>query len=163
MSTAAVQEPVIELRNVGVAYSSHLTMFRRRRYWGVKDLTLDVYQGETLGVVGRNGAGKSTLLKLLANILAPDAGTMVHRTKKVSLLSLQVGFNQHLSGRENAILSGILLGMTRRDVERQMDEIFAFAELENFIDAPVHSYSSGMKARLGFGVAFQADPDVLLV
>src|SRR5262249_15432514 len=136
---------------------------RSNAFWALHDVSFDLRHGETLGVIGRNGAGKSTLLRLLAGILAPDTGSIMRKTDKVSLLALQAGFIPALTRRENAVLSGILLGMERADIESRMDEIVRFAELEQFIDEPVRTYSSGMRARLGFTVAFQADPDVLLI
>ena len=154
---------VIELRNVGVCYTRKSGMLRSSKFWALHDVSFDLYHGETLGVIGRNGAGKSTLLRLLAGIIAPDTGEVIHRVERVSLLALQAGFVQHLTGRQNAILNGILLGLTRRQVEERMDAMIRFAELEDFIDEPLRTYSSGMRARLGFTVAFQADPDVLLV
>lgn len=99
----------------------------------------------------------------MAGILAPDTGEVIRKTERVSLLALQAGFMPALTGRQNAILSGILLGLSRKQVEERMDEMVRFAELEQFIDEPLRTYSSGMRARLGFTVAFQADPDVLLV
>lgn len=155
--------PVMSLRNVGVYYSRDDAMFSREKFWALQDVSFDLYQGETLGVIGRNGAGKSTLLKLLAGIFVADRGEVVRTELKASLLSLQVGFIGYLTGRENAILSGILLGMHRSEIEAKMDQIIEFSELGEFIDKPVRTYSSGMRARLGFGVAFQADPDILLI
>ena len=154
---------IIELKNVGVRYRRKAGFMRSNTFWALHDVSFDLKHGETLGVIGRNGAGKSTLLRLLAGILAPDTGTILHKTDRVSLLALQAGFIPALTGRENAVLSGILLGMTRAEVEARMDEMVRFAELEDFIDEPVRAYSSGMRARLGFTVAFQADPDVLLI
>jgi lipopolysaccharide transport system ATP-binding protein len=154
---------IIELKNVGVRYRRKAGFMRSNAFWALHDISFDLRHGETLGVIGRNGAGKSTLLRLLAGILAPDTGSVLHKTDRVSLLALQAGFIPALTGRENAVLSGILLGMGRAEVELRMDEMVRFAELEEFIDEPVRTYSSGMRARLGFTVAFQADPDVLLV
>ncbi|HEY4126605.1 MAG TPA: ABC transporter ATP-binding protein [Gammaproteobacteria bacterium] len=156
-------ETIIELKNVGVRYRRKAGFMRSNAFWALHDVSFNLKHGETLGVIGRNGAGKSTLLRLLAGILAPDRGVVVSHTDRVSLLALQAGFIPALTGRENAVLSGILLGMKRADVEARMDEMVRFAELEQFIDEPVRTYSSGMRARLGFTVAFQADPDVLLV
>lgn len=156
-------EKVIELRNVGVCYTRKTGLFRSTKFWALHDVNFDLYHGETLAVIGRNGAGKSTLLRLLAGIIAPDTGEVIRRVERVSLLALQAGFIQSLTGRQNAILSGIMLGLTRREVEERMDAMIRFAELEDFIDEPLRTYSSGMRARLGFTVAFQADPDVLLV
>ena len=156
-------DTVIELKNIGVRYRRKAGFMRSNAFWALHDVSFDLKHGENLGVIGRNGAGKSTLLRLLAGILAPDTGSIVHRVERVSLLALQAGFIPALTGRENAVLSGILLGMKRAEVEARMDEMVRFAELENFIDEPVRTYSSGMRARLGFTVAFQADPDVLLI
>ena len=156
---------VLELRNVGVCYRRRRGLFTRRAagFWAIHDLSLELCRGETLGVVGRNGAGKSTLLRLLAGITRPDRGEYVNHGYQAALLSLQVGFVQHLSGRENVMLSGLLLGLPRREIARRMDSIIAFAELEEFIDEPIQTYSSGMRARLGFSTAFHVNPDILLI
>jgi len=156
-------ETVIELHNVGVCYARRSGFMRSSKFWALHDVSFKLQHGETLGVIGHNGAGKSTLLRLLAGILSPDHGEVVTRAGRVSLQSLQVGFVPYLSGRDNAILSGIMLGMRRSAVLEKMDEICDFAELGDFFDEPVRSYSSGMRARLGFAVAFQADPDVILI
>lgn len=156
-------DAIIELKNVGVRYRRKAGFMRSSAFWALHDVSFDLRHGETLGVIGRNGAGKSTLLRLLAGIIAPDTGEMIRRTERVSLLALQAGFVPALTGRQNATLSGILLGLTHRQVEERMDDMIRFAELEQFIDEPLRTYSSGMRARLGFTVAFQADPDVLLV
>ena len=154
---------VINLNNVGVRYKRRTGFMRSADFWALHDVSFDLYQGETLGVIGHNGAGKSTLLRLLARILDPDKGTVTSKVDRVSLLSLQVGFVPNLSGRQNAILAGILLGMSHRQMLEKMPSIIGFSELEEFIDEPVRTYSSGMRARLGFAVAFQADPDVILI
>lgn len=156
-------QPIIELRNVGVCYTRRAGFMRHARFWALHDVSFDLRSGETLGIVGRNGAGKSTMLLLLAGIMSPNQGSIVHRTHSISLLSLGVGFVPYLTGRQNAVLSGLLLGLTRQQIEEHMDEIVAFSELGGFIDQLVRTYSSGMKARLGFAVAFQADPDIILV
>lgn len=155
--------PIISLRNVGVAYLRSRRILRQDPFWALKDVSFDLHQGEVLGVVGRNGAGKSTLLQLLADIIRPDRGTLVNRGVRAELLTLRLGFIPHLSGRENVILSGLLLGYRRTDLLKRMDDIVAFAELEDFIDQPLKTYSSGMGARLGFSVALQLNPDVLLI
>jgi lipopolysaccharide transport system ATP-binding protein len=155
----------IELRNVGVCYRRRRGLMTRRgsAFWALRDVSLVLHRGETLGVIGRNGAGKSTLLRLLAGITRPDRGEIVDRGFQAALLSLQVGFVQYLSGRENVMLSGLLLGLKRREIAERMDEIVRFAELEEFIDEPIQSYSSGMRARLGFSTAIHVDPDILLI
>jgi len=157
------QPPILSLKNVGIFYAQKKRMFKKNIYWALKDITFDLHHGETLGVIGRNGAGKSTLLRLLAGILAPDRGEIMRNNAHVSLLSLSVGFSPHLTGRQNAILSGLLLGMRRRQIAEKMDDIIAFADIGDFFDQPVRSYSTGMSARLGFSVAIQADQDVMLV
>jgi lipopolysaccharide transport system ATP-binding protein len=153
----------LRLSNVGVSYERRHGLFRRQEFWALEDVSFSLFHGETLGVIGRNGAGKSTLLRLLAGIIGPDRGKVERFGCRASLLSLQAGFLPRLTGRENAILSGVLLGLSREFVLERMASIIAFAELEESIDEPLHSYSAGMKARLGFSVAFQADPDILLV
>jgi len=129
----------------------------------VRDVTFDVPRGRTLGVIGRNGSGKSTLLKLVAGITKPTTGT-VHVNGRISaLIELGAGFHPEISGRENVFINGIMLGLTKREIARRFDEIVEFAEMTDFIDAPVKTYSSGMYMRLGFAVAIHVDPDVLLV
>lgn len=159
-----MSDRLLELQHVGVAYHRGRNPFGHDRYWALKDVTLSLRRGETLGITGKNGAGKSTLLKLIAGIIAPDQGTLSKQPGvRASLLSLQVGFAPLLTGRENAILSGMLLGRTAKHMRAAMDAIIEFSELKDFIDEPVASYSNGMKARLGFSVAMQADPDILLI
>ena len=155
---------MISARHVGVSYWLKQGALRRKRYWALKDISFDLYKGESLGIIGKNGCGKSTLLRLLANTMCPDCGELVGvDTIRTSLLSLQLGFVNYLPGRENAVLSGMFLGMTKREIESRMDDIIEFSELGEFIDQPLSTYSSGMRARLGFAVAFQLEPDVLLV
>jgi len=153
----------MSLQNVGVSYRRRAGMLRWSRYWALNDISFDLFRGETLGVIGRNGVGKSTLLQVMAGIISPDKGVIVRNDCSVSLLSLQVGFIPHLTGRENAVLSGMLLGIHRVDIEKAMPEIIEFSGLGGFIDEPVRSYSTGMRARLGFSVSIQINPDVILV
>ncbi|HEY0872895.1 MAG TPA: ABC transporter ATP-binding protein [Vicinamibacterales bacterium] len=129
----------------------------------VKNVTVSVPRGQTLGVIGRNGSGKSTLLKLVAGITKPTTGTVTVHGRISALIELGAGFHPEISGRENVFINGIMLGLTRREITRRFDEIVEFAEMEDFIDAPVKTYSSGMYMRLGFAVAIHVDPDVLLV
>jgi ABC-type polysaccharide/polyol phosphate transport system ATPase subunit len=126
-------------------------------------VTFDVPRGRTLGVIGRNGSGKSTLLKLVAGITKPTTGTVKVNGRISALIELGAGFHPEISGRENVFINGIMLGLTKREITRRFDEIVDFAELQDFIDAPVKTYSSGMYMRLGFAVAIHVDPDVLLV
>jgi ABC-type polysaccharide/polyol phosphate transport system ATPase subunit len=127
------------------------------------DVSFQVAAGETVGVIGPNGSGKSTLLKLLAGILQPTSGSLSVRGRLAALLELGAGFHPEISGRDNVELSGLLIGLTRREIAARFDEIVRFAEIEEFLDAPVKTYSSGMAVRLGFSIAAHSDPDVLLV
>ena len=129
----------------------------------LKGVSFDVAAGRTLGIVGRNGSGKSTMLKLVAGITKPTSGTVTVRGRISALIELGAGFHPEISGRENVFINGIMLGLTKREITRRFDEIVEFAELKDFIDAPVKNYSSGMYMRLGFAVAVHVDPDVLLV
>ena len=132
-------------------------------FWALDEVSLTVRQGETLGILGRNGSGKSTLLKCICGVLQPTKGEVAVRGKLAGLLELGAGFQQDLTGRENIYLNGSLLGMSKREVDRAFDAIVDFSELEEFIDGPVKFYSSGMAVRLGFAVAVNVDPDVLVV
>ena len=129
----------------------------------LNNVTVSVPRGQTLGVIGRNGSGKSTLLKLVAGITKPTSGTVTVNGRISALIELGAGFHPEISGRENVFINGIMLGLTKREVTRRFDEIVDFAELKEFIDAPVKTYSSGMYMRLGFAVAIHVDPEVLLV
>jgi ABC-2 type transport system ATP-binding protein len=132
-------------------------------FWALRDVNVDVNQGETFGILGRNGCGKSTLLKCVAGILKPTTGEIRVRGSLAAMLELGAGFQPDLSGRDNIFLNGSLLGLSRADIEKRFDDIVAFAELEDFIDNQVKFYSSGMYVRLGFAVAVNVEPDVLLV
>lgn len=132
-------------------------------FWALRNVTLQVEQGEVLGVIGRNGAGKSTLLKLFSQITSPTEGRIRIRGKIASLLEVGTGFHPELTGRENVFLNGAILGMSRSEVRRKFDEIVDFADLKDFIDTPTKRYSSGMYVRLGFAVAAHLDPDILVV
>ena len=132
-------------------------------FWALRDISFEIPEGETVGILGRNGSGKSTLLKCVSGILQPTEGKVVVRGSLAALLELGAGFQPELSGRENIYLNASLLGMSTKDVDRRFDEIVAFAELEQFIDNQVKYYSSGMYVRLGFAVAVNVDPDILVV
>ena len=131
--------------------------------WAVRDVSFDIPSGEMFGLIGANGSGKSTLLQVIAGIHAPDAGSVTVNGRLRALLELGTGFNSELTGRQNVFLNASLHGFRRADVRSRFDEIVAFAELEQFIDMPLKTYSSGMRARLGFSIATAIDPDVLLV
>ncbi len=132
-------------------------------FWALQDVNLAVYPGEVLGIVGPNGSGKSTLLKALAGILGADHGRIEVHGRIGCLMSFGVGFKANLSGRENVFVNGSILGLSQREVAERIDKIIEFSELGDFIDAPVRTYSSGMKGRLGFSIAIHIDPDVLLL
>jgi len=157
-------EPVISLKNVAVRYKCSGSLFRKKSYFEVlKSITLDIYPGESLGILGRNGAGKSTLLRLISGVIRPDRGSVVNRGVSVSLLALQAGFDANLSGRNNAIIGGMLQGCSRRAVEKELDKIHEYSELGDFFFEPVRTYSTGMRTRLGFSISTIISPDVLLV
>lgn len=157
-----MSEPIIALENVGVAFNARLRM-GGARFWALEDVSLSLPRGARLGVIGRNGAGKSTLLRTLAGILIPDRGRIRRAPVVCQLLSLAVGFVPHLSGRDNAVLSGLMLGLRRRQIEQRLPAILEFSELDDFFAQPISSYSTGMLMRLGFSVAMQVDPEVLLI
>jgi lipopolysaccharide transport system ATP-binding protein len=136
---------------------------RTEEFWALKDIDLDIYPGEVVGIVGRNGAGKSTLLKILSRVVQPTTGEAVLHGRVASLLEVGTGFHPELTGRENIFMSGAVLGMQQAEIRRKFDEMVAFAEVEKFLDTPVKRYSSGMYVRLAFAVAAHLEPDILLV
>jgi ABC-type polysaccharide/polyol phosphate transport system ATPase subunit len=182
MEPAAIASPAIDVRSVSKLYrrwgrkrsigtfKSALLSGRPGRALAadagvpaLNNVSFEIAAGETVGIIGPNGSGKSTLLKLLAGIVQPTSGSVSVRGRLAALLELGAGFHPEISGRENVEISGLLLGLTRREIARRFDEIVRFAELEEFLDAPVKTYSSGMAVRLGFSIAAHCDPDVLLV
>ncbi|HAC64736.1 MAG TPA: ABC transporter [Cyanothece sp. UBA12306] len=136
---------------------------RQNEFWSVNDINFELKRGECLGLIGPNGAGKSTLLKMLNGLFKPDRGRIELRGRVNSLIELSAGFNAILTGRENIYSRGAVLGFTTAEIDKKLDAIIDFSELEEFIDSPVVNYSSGMKVRLGFAVAAQMEPDVLLL
>ena len=132
-------------------------------FHALRGVTFDVEAGRTFGIIGRNGSGKSTMLKLVAGIGKPTSGAVDVEGRVSALIELGAGFHPEISGRENVFIYGMMLGLTRRQVASRLDQIVSFAEMEEFIDAPVKTYSSGMYMRLGFAVAVNVDPDVLVV
>jgi len=162
----ALQQTTLLRDHLSRALKSPLSVFRRPKdetFWALKDVSLDVREGEVLGLIGRNGAGKTTLLKILSRITRPTQGWAEIHGRVGSLLEVGTGFHPELTGRENTFLSGAILGMSRSEITRKFDEIVAFAELEKFIDTPVKHYSSGMYVRLAFAVAAHLEPEILLV
>jgi lipopolysaccharide transport system ATP-binding protein len=132
-------------------------------FWALREVSLTVAPGEVVGIVGRNGAGKSTLLKILSRVMRPTEGRVGWRGRMGTLLEVGTGFHPELTGRENIFLNGAILGMSRREVRRRLDEIVAFAEIDRFLETPVKRYSSGMYVRLAFAVAAHLEPEILLV
>src|ERR1019366_2168666 len=162
----ALQQSTLLRDHLSRMMKSPLSVFRRPKdeiFWALKDVSLDIREGEVVGLIGRNGAGKTTLLKILARITRPTTGWAEIHGRVGSLLEFGTGFHAELTGRENTYFSGAILGMSKREITRKFDEIVAFAELEKFIDTPVKHYSSGMYVRLAFAVAAHLEPEVLLV
>ena len=143
--------------------SSQGSKLRSDEFWALDNVSFSVKRGETLALIGRNGAGKSTMLKMLNGVLRPDVGRITVRGRVQALIELGAGFSPILSARENVYINAAMLGMPKADIDRALPEIMEFAGLEEFVDAPLQSFSSGMKTRLGFAVATQLDPDVLLL
>jgi lipopolysaccharide transport system ATP-binding protein len=161
-----LQQSTLLRDHLGRALKSPLSFFHRTKaelFWALKDVSLEVKEGEVLGLIGRNGAGKTTLLKILSRITRPSSGWAEIHGRVGSLLEVGTGFHPELTGRENTFLSGAILGMSKREISRKFDEVVAFAELEKFIDTPVKHYSSGMYVRLAFAVAAHLEPEILLV
>lgn len=173
-------EPIIEFRHVSKCFTLDIhrprslqetvvQAFQRSRaagaeeLWALRNVSFQVARGETVGLIGANGSGKSTVLKLISQIIYPSSGVISVQGRVAALLELGAGFHPDLSGRENIYLNGSILGLNRRYIRRQLDEIVAFAELERFIDMPIRNYSSGMLMRLGFAVATAFQPDILLI
>lgn len=134
-----------------------------KQFWALRDVSLEVRQGEVVGVMGRNGAGKTSLMKVIARVVRPSRGQVRVWGRVAPLLGLGAGFHDELTGRENVFLASAILGFPRQDVARRFDRIVAFAELEEFIDRPLRTYSSGMRARLGFAVATDVPPEILIL
>ncbi len=131
--------------------------------WALKGINLEIEQGDVVGIIGRNGAGKSTLLKILSKVTKPSKGSIKYNGKIASLLEVGTGFHPEMTGRENIYMNGAIMGMTRSEIRKKLDEIVAFAGVERYIDTPVKRYSSGMRVRLGFSVAAHLEPDILVV
>lgn len=149
-------------RNV-IGLSSHSDRLRKNEFWAVDDVSFEVRRGETLGIIGPNGAGKTTLLKMLNGIFWPDRGKITVRGRVGALIEVGAGFHPLLTGRENVYINAAILGMTKKEVDEKFDDIVEFADIGDFLDAPVKFFSSGMFVRLGFAVAVHCEPDILLV
>jgi len=136
---------------------------RRDEFWAIEDISFELKKGEVIGIIGLNGSGKSTLLRVLAGIFPPDRGEVKIAGRVGALIAVGAGFHPHMSGRENIYLNGTILGMSRREIQSRFKDIVDFAEIGDFLDAPVATYSSGMRVRLGFAIAVHVNPDVMLV
>ena len=147
----------------GISGKSKTEALRNDEFWAVRNISFEVKRGECLGLIGHNGAGKSTLLKMLNGLIAPDTGSITMNGKIGALIELGAGFNPILTGRENIYNNGAVIGFSKAEIKAKFDDIVAFAELDEFIDMPVQNYSSGMRVRLGFAIAAQMEPDILLV
>ncbi|MGV6829977.1 MAG: ABC transporter ATP-binding protein [bacterium] len=147
----------------GIRGNKDERLLRPKEFWAVQDVSFELRRGECLGLIGHNGAGKSTLLKILNGLINPDAGTVTIKGRVGALIELGAGFNPILTGRENIYNNGAVLGFSKQEIDTKLQDIISFAELEEFIDMPVQHYSSGMKVRLGFAVAAQMEPDVLII
>ena len=171
-------QPVIILDGISVSYrapEARIGSFKEfaiqlisrkvhfKEFNALRNVSLEIYEGETIGIIGRNGAGKSTLLKIISRVLIPSKGRVRIRGLVSPLLELGAGFHPELTGRENIFMNGTLLGHKRREIEGRLDEIIEFAELGAFIDSPLRTYSSGMIARLGFSIATTWKPDILIL
>jgi ABC-type polysaccharide/polyol phosphate transport system ATPase subunit len=178
MNTAETQVPMILLQSASVRYRSPDEPYwsfkefvirvlqhrvRMKDFWALRDISLEVARGETFGIIGRNGAGKSTLLKLISRVLSPTRGRVVTRGRVAPLLELGAGFHYELTGRENIFLNGALLGHLQKEIKANLPGILEFAQIDEFIDAPLHTYSSGMVARLGFAIATSWVPEILIL
>jgi ABC-type polysaccharide/polyol phosphate transport system ATPase subunit len=136
---------------------------RKKEFWALQDINFELKHGETLGLIGQNGSGKTTLLRLINGIFPPDKGKIMMNGRIGALIAVGAGFHPHMTGRENIYLNGTILGMTKTEIRRKLDEIIDFADIGDFIDAPVATYSSGMTVRLGFAIAINCEPDILLI
>jgi lipopolysaccharide transport system ATP-binding protein len=154
---------LLKLDNVHMSYRVRRSLMRTSEHWVINGVSLDIHAGQRLGIMGHNGAGKSTLLRLMAGIYAPDRGKVVSYGARILMLSLQAGFDPRLNGWDNALLSGMLMGMSPRDARSRLNRIHDFCELGAQMNDPLGSYSSGMRARLGFAVALAMDVDLLLI
>lgn len=158
-----VASELIPIQNSKSKIQNSEDTLRPGEFWANKDISFELRRGECLGLVGHNGAGKTTLLKMLNGLIKPDFGTIEMRGRVGALIALGAGFNPILTGRENIYVSGSILGLTKDEIDEQIDDIIDFAEIREFIDTPVQSYSSGMQVRLGFSVASSLNPDVLIL
>ena len=146
-----------------LGYSIDNVELRKNEFWALQDINFELKRGETLGLIGQNGCGKTTLLRLINGIFPPDKGRIEINGRIGALIAVGAGFHPYMTGRENIYLNGIILGMSKKEIDKKFDEIIDFAEIGDFIDSPVSTYSSGMTVRLGFAIAIHCEPDILLL
>ena len=172
MKKAKNSSIAIRLTNISKRYTihhekptlvEHLIKGKNETFWALKDINMEIKKGEKVGIIGPNGSGTTTLLKIISGITSPTFGKVETRGKIVSLIDLEAGFHPDLTGYQNIFLNGMLLGMKKKEIERKLDEIIAFADIGQFIDVPLYTYSQGMKLRLGFSVSVFAEPDILVL
>ena len=175
-------KPIVEIKNISKKFRIHhekqtylslrdsvANLFKGGKgktsedFWALKDVSFDVFPGESVGIIGKNGAGKSTLLKILSKITPPTSGKITSRGRLASLLEVGTGFHPELTGRENIFLNGSILGMKRKEIELKFDEIVDFSGVKTFLDTPLKHYSSGMQLRLAFAVSAFLEPEILLI
>ena len=157
-------QPLIELKDVGLQYKIKGNIFTKNKYYdALKNINLKIYPGETIGIIGKNGSGKSSLLKIISGIIQPTSGEIINHGVSASLLTIGAGFDNNLNGRDNAILSGILQGLGSKEIKSKLNEIHDYSGLGDFFFQPVRTYSTGMRARLGFSISNTIDPDILLI
>jgi lipopolysaccharide transport system ATP-binding protein len=159
-----IEQPILDVKNVTLEYRSRAGLFKTFKHTALNDVTFSVHKGEVFGVLGKNGCGKSSLLQILAGIIEPDKGKVeVQKNVTRSLLSLGLGFNPQLSGRDNAILSCMISDYSKKQIKEKLDDIEEYAQLGKFFEQPVRTYSSGMKSRLGFATGVIVNVDILLI
>jgi ABC-type polysaccharide/polyol phosphate transport system ATPase subunit len=162
----------IQLTNISKQYTIHhekptlmekIYKGKNEKFWALQNINLTIKKGERVGIIGPNGSGKTTLLKIITGITTPTTGIVITHGKIISLIDLEAGFHSDLTGIQNIYLNGMLLGMTNMDIEKIVPDIIAFAEIRQFIDVPLFTYSEGMKLRLGFSIAIHAKPNILIL
>ncbi|MFC1781267.1 ABC transporter ATP-binding protein [Planctomycetota bacterium] len=159
-----MEDIVFNLLNIGMYYRKAASMpWNGNKFWALYDVSFKLFRGQTLGIIGRNGAGKSTLLRVLAGIIKPDKGSISRADVTITMQSLGAGFDPLLTGRQNIFLNGLLLGMDKKHIRNCVEEIIKLADIGDFIDEPIKHYSSGMRSRLGFSIAYYVDTDVMLI
>lgn len=157
-------QPLIELKDVSLQYKIKGNIFTKNKYYdALKNINLKIYPGETIGIIGKNGSGKSSLLKILSGVIQPTSGEIINYGVSTSLLTIGAGFDNNLNGRDNVVLSGMLQGLRSQEVKSKLSEIHNYSGLDDFFFEPVRTYSTGMRARLGFAVSNFIDPDILLI